>query len=257
MLKKPFSIILKSGSCVVNHMHRDNLSVLVPPISVDLGTPGYGSKINDSWYKAALSHNTISIDGDQPRKLISTTISETDDGIVATATDWPGIKSIKRCLSVDGNDVKDSMEILAGKEHVYEWSFHCEGVATHNFEETVVDSLGKGHELFSGVRKIKFEKDFNVVYTDSEGRKLLITVPYVPRMDIFTAMTPGNPADHLRNTLLLRMKGSDAKFEVLYSVEQMNDKQLQENPDIEGLRKKNRLLEHELRIAKRGWTKRR
>lgn len=252
MLQKPFPVLLKSGSCVANHMHRDFLSVIIPPFSVDLGSPGYGSLINDSWYRASLSHNTISVDGGQPKKLMKTKITEIAGGIEAIVEEWPGLRNIKRSLTEESNAVKDCLEIQSDTEHLYDWLFHCEGEAEYNLENVAVESLGKGYELFYQVRKVVSEKAFYAVFKDRDGRKLTINIPYVPGIEIYTAMTPGNPADHLRNTLLLRTKGKEVKFTVMYSLDLSEKEKSKERIDLESLQKKVRNLERELHGKKRG-----
>ena len=49
IVKAPVHAILKSGVIARSHMHKDYLSVILPPFSRDLGTPGYGHKLYRSW----------------------------------------------------------------------------------------------------------------------------------------------------------------------------------------------------------------
>ena len=254
VVKKPFPVILKSGSCTSIHMHRDVLSVLIPPLSVDLGTPGYGSAINESWYRSSLSHNTLSIDGGQPKKLIRSKIRKTDDGVEAVAEDWPGVSHISRHLFCKGSSIHDVTEVKTTAAHVFDWVFHCAGKAEYSLAGETVTSLGKGFELFSDIRKIIAEKEFKATFTDDNGNSLVIKIPFVPGMEIFTARTPGNPADHKRNTLLLRIKGTEAKFTVFYSMIMPMDKSAREKKELDELRKQVEKLENDLVSLKNGWS---
>ncbi len=251
VVRKPFPVFLKSGSCTQSHMHRDVLSVIIPPLSVDLGTPGYGSAINDSWYRASLSHNTLSIDGEQPKKLLRSKIRYTDVGLEAVAEDWPGVVQISRRLFCKGSSIHDVTSVKTTKAHVFDWTFHCEGKAKYSLAGKTVTSLGKGFELFSDIRKIIAEKEFRASFIDDNGISLIIRIPFVPGMEIFTARTPGNPADQKRNTIILRVKGTGATFRAAYSMTVSAGRE-QAKPE-DGLRKQINKLKNDLNSVKNGW----
>ena len=254
VLQKPFPLVLKSGSCTASHMHRDALSIVIPPFSVDLGTPGYGSAINDSWYRAALSHNTVCIDGEQPKKLIRTEVHKTKDGVEAFAKDWPDVLQARRRLYRKGKTVSEVTTLQTAAEHIFDWIFHSEGNAEYSLDSVPVDSLGKGYDLFSDIRKVVFDKEFVGTFKNSSGSSLKVKIPFVPDMELYTARTPSNPADHKRNTLLLRVKGTEAKFEVIYSMSETVDKMeetIKKNATLDRQVKK---LERELNNIQNGWS---
>ena len=60
-------VLLKYGPHGGGHGHPDKLSVSIyargNPVATDLGTPGYGVALNETWYRQTLSHNTITLDG--------------------------------------------------------------------------------------------------------------------------------------------------------------------------------------------------
>ena len=59
-------LLLKYGPHGGSHGHPDKLALSFYaagyPLSPDLGTPGYGIALNDSWYRQTLSHNTVLVD---------------------------------------------------------------------------------------------------------------------------------------------------------------------------------------------------
>ena len=60
-------VLLKYGPHGGGHGHPDKLSVSFyargNPVATDLGTPGYGVGLNESWYRQTLSHNTVTLNG--------------------------------------------------------------------------------------------------------------------------------------------------------------------------------------------------
>lgn len=60
-------ILLKYGPHGGGHGHPDKLSISFYArgytVGADLGTPGYGVAMNESWYRQTLSHNTVTVNG--------------------------------------------------------------------------------------------------------------------------------------------------------------------------------------------------
>ena len=66
-LEKQDCLLLKYGPDGGGHGHPDKLGTFAYArgidLSADLGTPGYGIELNDTWYRQTLSHNTVLFDG--------------------------------------------------------------------------------------------------------------------------------------------------------------------------------------------------
>jgi len=66
-LQSQTSVLLKYGPHGGSHGHPDKLSISINaggvPLSPDLGTPGYGIDLNQTWYRQTISHNTVIVDG--------------------------------------------------------------------------------------------------------------------------------------------------------------------------------------------------
>lgn len=60
-------VLLKYGPHGGGHGHPDKLSISYYargfPVATDLGTPGYGVGLNETWYRQTLSHNTVTVNG--------------------------------------------------------------------------------------------------------------------------------------------------------------------------------------------------
>ena len=66
-LDRQSCLLLKYGPHGGGHGHPDKLSISFYargyPVATDLGTPGYGVDLNETWYRQTLSHNTVMVDG--------------------------------------------------------------------------------------------------------------------------------------------------------------------------------------------------
>lgn len=60
-------LLMKYGPHGGGHGHPDKLSISFYArgytVATDLGTPGYGVGMNESWYRQTLSHNTVTVNG--------------------------------------------------------------------------------------------------------------------------------------------------------------------------------------------------
>ena len=216
IFRQPIHAILKSGVLVRSHKHRDNLSVILPPFSNDLGTPGYGHALYRGWYQLAASHNTIAVDGAQPPFVIPTQVQSCENGAFAVVQEgWEGVLSARRTLTMEDGCLHDRTEIVCDGEHVIDWFFHAEGAPAFSCEPGGEAALGDypGYEYFREVRRIACSA--LIVSFELTGRKLTLKAD-TEGMEVFAARSPGNPADSLRTSLILRIRGAKAVFDVCY-----------------------------------------
>lgn len=222
VIRKPFFAILKSGAIIRSHMHRDFLSLIIPPFSKDLGTPGYGHALYKSWYQLAAAHNTLTVDGDQSHYLIPTHVESCGEGVKAVIDGgWDVISSAHRILTPKGDTLRDEMEIVCPEEHQLDWIFHAEGQAEFSVQPGEEAFAGQewGYEYLTDVKRIPCGDMLKVSFT-LENSRLTLTLD-TRGMEVLTARSPGNPADLLRTAVILRMKGKTARFLASYQVESL------------------------------------
>ncbi|MCQ2433545.1 MAG: heparinase II/III-family protein, partial [Clostridia bacterium] len=221
-LRKPFLAILKSGVLNTSHRHLDNLSLILPPYADDLGTPGYAHPMTGSWYRCAHSHNTVLIDGGQPGAVLPSHVEAAGDGIraVMDAPMTEGLNTAMRTLTPEGDTVLDEMLLEADSMHTYDWLFHCTGEFSMNAGSHKDDSLSDKpcFAHYEDVRRVTAADSLVCTFAQPDGRTVVVTVPEAENYEIFTALTPDNPADRRRHTLLLRVRGTTAKFVVKYEM---------------------------------------
>ena len=218
IFRQPVFAILKSGVLVRSHKHRDNLSVSLPPFSNDLGTPGYGHPLYKGWYQLAASHNTIAVDGDQPPFVIPTHVEECGEGVRAVVDGgWDGVVSAQRTVTPGEDTLNDRTEVVCDGERTIDWLFHAEGEAVFCAEPGETAELGAypGYEHLSDVRRIACD-ELTVTFT-LNGKKLTLAAN-TAGMQVFAAQSPGNPANVLRTSVILRVRADRAVFDVRYTL---------------------------------------
>lgn len=220
VIRKPFHVILKSGVLAESHRHRDYLSTSISPFSDDLGTPGYAHPLMFGWYRISPSHNLVLVDGDQTPDVVKSHVERVPDGVCATIdTLWSDLTAASRTLTVDGESVIDETYLSATSVHTYDWVFHSIGDAVYSSAGEDVPCLGDhpGYDCFRDIRRRENPGLFTARFTLESGASLTLSIRATVGMEIYTARTPGNPADMLRNTLIIRCTAREARFTVVFS----------------------------------------
>ena len=217
VVNHPFHAILKAGVLSTSHMHRDYLSTRISPFSDDLGTPGYGHVLTKEWYRFHPAHNAIGIDLAQPTGVAQTYMRETEDGVTAgvMSGEWADLELAERTLTVNGNRIEDLTELCAPTEHIYDWVFHSKGEAEYSCDiNCEIASLGEinGYKYLTNIKKMQADGSFTAAFTLDGVGVLTLTVPNAEGIEIYTAKSPDNPANNMRNTVVLRRKAKDARF---------------------------------------------
>lgn len=221
LLKQPFHALLKSGSLCMSHRHLDYLSLTLPPFSDDLGTPGYGHPLTAGWYRLAPSHNVVCVDEGMPGEILPTHVSRAGDGVCASMEEnaWPGICRATRTLTRRGDSIEDTTVFLSEDEHTFDWFFHSIGRAEYSAAGAPAAPFGgrNGYAHFSDVLKMDCASSFTARFRLENGHVLTLVIPDTAGLEIYTAHSPGNPADSLRSSVILRRRGTEGRFRVLFT----------------------------------------
>jgi len=223
----PGELLLKYGPHGGGHGHADKLALSIygggRRWGADLGTPGYGIAINDSWYRHTLSHSTILLEGEeQPpatgEALRYRPLGGNDFGIADVQVHWEqgpyaAVYARRIVLARHGYFiVLTRVEApVARRAHVV---FHHEGMIAGwpdgdggpaDLPENVSyahlsDALAWPAEQGAAVRM--------AVPVDGESAATLTAAfAPLPGARLVTARSPGNPASDLRSTLISEITG--------------------------------------------------
>ena len=222
----PLFAVLKSGVLMRNHMHADALSVVIPPYADDLGTPGYGHPSTNAWYRQAVSHNTFCLDGAQPMMPLKNHLEETPDGVKAVLDEtFSDLRRAERTLTVLPYGLRDDLVLSSETAHDFDWLFHSSGEMSVN-GKTMPCSAAFGDKYdgyFEEWQRVKSEEEDLVVSFERPEGTLTLTVKNQRRYAVFTALSPGNPLNEKRCSLILRIHDSQAAFTVLYTEKRSSD----------------------------------
>ena len=223
----PGELLLKYGPHGGGHGHADKLALSIfgggRRWSADLGTPGYGIAINDSWYRHTLSHSTIVLEGEaQPpatgEALRYRPVSGNSFGIADAQVLWEqgpyaAVYARRVVLARRGYFiVLTRVEApVARRAHVV---FHHQGAITgwpngDGESASLPDNASYAH--LSDALAWPAEQGATVrlkVPVNGETPATL-TVAFAPQAGarVLTARSPGNPASDLRSTLISEVTG--------------------------------------------------
>ncbi len=215
VLYQPMHVLMKCGVLTLSHMHDDCMSISLPPFSDDLGTPGYGHPLTDRYYRRSLAHNTFMMDEQsQPHTPIWGQVEEIGDGIRGFVKNIYDGVNCTRTVTGDEKIVIDEMIIEANDVHTFDWVFRAAGRCKLTDEGS---PAALSYDMLSSVRQHKGLSSFEAVY-ELDGRGLIVAIDpeTLKKAEVYTGQLPGNPADQLQNTILMRMRGKQVRFLVRY-----------------------------------------
>ena len=220
VMNRPMHVLLKCGSLTDSHIHQDGLSIVLAPFSEDLGTPGYGHPLTRVYYDSALCHNTFLMDGrTQPRRALFGRVESIPDGVRGEADGiYDGVRA-SRTLTREGNTLRDELRIEAKGAHTFDWALHLDGKVTLP-QGGLPDSLRGCDPCYDQLRQVRRYPDAKAFEARCEkgGRTLSVRIApdTLEKATVYTAQTPGNPADQARTTILLRLSGQSARVQASY-----------------------------------------
>ena len=214
VLRAGFTAIFRAGICRLSHMHDDYLSLVLPGISDDLGTPGYAHPLCDTFYRRSQAHNTVLADGNsQPHVYRDTELLSVPNGVKGIAAElWEGIDA-SRTLTAEDGALIDRTSLSSAVSHTYDWVFHVNGSLLSAIPGTPAKLTEDAFALFGEVHDCGRAEGKVLRFQTSLG---IFEMTVLSDASLFLARSPSNPASRLRETVLLRTHADKAEFLVRY-----------------------------------------
>lgn len=216
-------LILKYGPHGGGHGHPDKLALVLwaygNRISPDLGTPGYGIPMNNSWYRHTLSHNTVLLDG-MPQVPATGTLdrfdvkddvtlveahvnfSDTDDAI------WEGV-NLRRVILWKDDYFIDVVIVDCPQTRQIDLAWHHTGTLAFEGEakpETAFTQTGYAHlKNIQICKSVAWQASWKNPNTSIWARNPEGTTTYITD-------APGNPTNEEMSLILRRITAQNAVF---------------------------------------------
>ena len=212
-------LLLKYGPHGGDHGHPDKLNLVLYThgrrLSPDLGTPGYGLDLVETWYRQTLSHNTVMIDGlTQPPATgrINSFRGEGAFQVADAAVTWEdgpyeGV-NMRRVLLARPDYYLDVFMVECDRTRRIDWIYHNVGAYDASLDLTplgAMDGEGRGYEHVSNARRVMTDDDFMINW-QSDGVGLKLFVAGLPANEITTGTVPGNPPTDLHSIIVSRRR---------------------------------------------------
>ena len=210
-------ILLKHGPHGGGHGHPDKLNLILyshgQRLSADLGTPGYGLDLFESWYRHTLSHDTMTIDGRSQPPAMGCIIRFKDKGefqvadaaVTWTEGDYAGV-DMRRVILARSGYFLDICVVSCDRPRRIDWVYHNTGVLRADADlGPFIDASDNGdaYEHLAGTRKAVLDDDVVLSWSVS-GAGLKLFSAHHPRAELLTATAPGYPPTKTRSVVINR-----------------------------------------------------
>lgn len=226
-------LLLKYGPYAGSHDHPDKLSLIVyangERLSPDLGTPGYGIALNDTWYRQTISHNTVVIDGEPQGpctgaagRFAPPAIGQ--PGVAEASASWEdgcyaGVRMKRTVFLMDGYFV-DVFSVTCRRSRLIDWVYHNCGALESGamIEKTPpVVAGGPGYECLQNVKSIRMGTD-QLLSFRLDRTMLDLHMLRTADSEVIVGEGPFNPASVSIPVVIVRRNASRTTFLSVFSV---------------------------------------
>ena len=230
-VEQPY-LLLKYGRHGGTHGHPDKLSMLLAAdgqrLSPDLGTPGYGIALNDTWYRHTLSHNTVLLDQtpQPPGRGELRAFRGPEDGpfgIADATVAWgePGLYGdarLRRVFLVGQGYFLDLFLVERGAAGDIDWVHHNRGELSSSLNGqpiALADGAGDSYVHCSGAEQWTGTEAATLTFA-GDGGGLQLALAGGPPTQVITAHGPDNPASETMPVVIRRRRAQHTCFAALF-----------------------------------------
>lgn len=214
-----FNAFLKYGHQTKSHAHPDKMSVEIMVndrvYTHDLSNSGYGTRLCKNWHRSIVAHNTCAVNGQptdvtRPGKLLAFT----DTMVEAAAQCYDGV-TYDRKLQLDGKWLSDTFVVRCEQESTIDWFFHFDDAVDRAALATVpaAEELRAMYPLLMDVvRVVEPSRRAPLRRVTLENALGTMEIYLEEGAQLYLAKSYGNPANLLRDTVIVRKQGREACF---------------------------------------------
>lgn len=208
-----FNLFLKYGHQTRSHAHPDKMNVEImvddKVLAKDLSNSGYASRMCNLWHRKIAAHNTCVWNGeDSDLERTGELLSYGEDHIKARVQAYEGV-IYTREIKMEENSIQDFFTVEGMETGVIDWFFHF---------ETPVELSGLKMEPINLFEEYKLIQEVREVSLDGEKVKFsnelaVMELTLEPGMKVYLAKTFNNPANEMRDTVIIRKHDKKAVFQ--------------------------------------------
>jgi hypothetical protein len=216
-------LILKYGQHGGGHGHPDKLALDLwaygQRLSPDLGTPGYGIPMNNSWYRHTLAHNTVLLDSTNQPELTGELLrfEQTDTyTLVEAVADFPASDNptwsnvrLRRVILWTDSYFIDVVLVNCPQIHTIDLAWHHTGSLTlEGLATASVTFEQNGYAHLKNIRSTQATQ-WQAVWRNPDTAMWALN----PEGAItYASDAPGNPTSDVISLLLRRVESDNAVF---------------------------------------------
>lgn len=235
-------LLLKYGPHGGGHGHPDKLNLIIygqgERLSPDLGTPGYGLALFESWYRQSISHNTVTIDGCSQPEAVGQLNYYDDSGpfqVADASVSWkdPGPYedvTMRRIILMRPDYFLDVFLVECPQQRRIDWIYRNAGelvVAESGstgesgpftpIPSSQMSERGEGYQHLSSTREVISSSDSQMQWQTKEGQ-LQLRMAGAPQTQIITALVPGNPPTDQHSVVIASRTAARTTFVSLFRI---------------------------------------
>ena len=209
-----FNVFLKYGHQTKSHAHPDkmNLEILAGGrvLTKDLSNSGYATRICNEWDRSVFSHSTCAVNG-KPSDISNpgTLLAFEPDHVSAQAEAYPGVL-YQRDVMLSGNLLRDTFRVSCEEESDIDWFFHLE-MPVDKTELKLVRCPDKDTDYFREVYRLEPEGESLKLEQELVAMEIFME----PGTSFYLAKTFNNPADRMRDTLIMHRHEKNGVFRMV------------------------------------------
>lgn len=218
-------LLLKYGPHGGGHGHPDKLALVLwgygQRLSADLGTPGYGIPMNNSWYRHTLSHNTVLLNGEsQPPATGHLLRFESDsDGVTVADAQvtwldegpYAGV-TMRRCVLWKEGYFVDIVRVICLEARQIDLAWHCAGVLDLSAADlTALHFDSPGYQHLSNIRELHSDQ-WRAIWRTETGAGVQQWALNPADTQTLVADAPFNPASQIMSLVVRRVNAAEAIF---------------------------------------------